>query len=881
MRERPFWYLRRKAKTVASEVDEELNLHLEMKVEELKSRGMPIHDARREARRQFGDLEQTRQYCRRQDEEKESQMHRTLMLEDFVQDIRIGIRSLMRVPVLTLTILVTVGVGIGATAAILSAVNAALLRPLPYAHADRLVRIYTDTPPFKFRFSVADYLALREQQTAFEETATFTDRAMVFSNGDTAELLQVRVVSWTFFSVLGLRPSIGRDFTEMDGRPGSPLAVMASYGFWQQRLGGRADVLGRPLRLDGAEHTLVGVLPPLSGPLERRHELFVAQQFSPPPRKGPFFYTVIARLRPGAHPSAAASELRAINKRIFPIWKSSYQDDKATWGMEDLKTTVVGDVNAIAGLSLASVALVWLIACTNASNLLVARVTSRRQELAVRAALGASRGRIVRYLLAESALLAMGAVVLGAAIAWAGVQLLRGLGATYFPRTHEIGLDAPVLWLLAGLAAFSALIFGLVPALYGTGGTVDQSLRSLGRSATGSLAVRRLRRVLVGSQFAIATQLLVVAGLLLASLNELKNVNLGFDGRNMITASVRLPAAQYSEPDRVGTFWTEIKRRVEALPGVAGVAFADGRPPNGVSNHNNFDLEEFPTPPGQSQPVTPWVAVTPEYFRVLGLSLVEGRLLEERDALAQNLESVVVDRAWARRFFPSGSAIGKRFRSGGCTACPWTSVVGVVSEVKYAGLDKPDDGTVYSPIRGQSLSRFLVVRTHADPLTVVPAVRQTVRELEPGAPLSNVATIDDLVTQSLARPQSLSMLVGAFAVVALVLSVIGIYGVMAYYVQQHSKDISIRMALGGSAADVLRLVVAQGMRVVTAGVVVGLLAAFGLTRLMSSLLFGVGAADVFTFTAVGAVLMIVALAACVVPARHAVGIQPAVVLRNE
>ena len=878
---RPFWYLRRGPKTVRDEVDEELRVHLDMKVEELRSGGMPIDEARREALRRFGDVEHTRRYCRQQDEQKETRMQRALMVEDFAQDVRISVRSLLRAPVLTLTILVTVGLGIGATTAIFSAVNATLLRPLPYAQPDRLVRIYTDTPPFKFRFSVADYLALQAQQTHFEQIAAYTDRAMAFRDGDGAELLRGRVVSWSYFGLLGIRPALGRDFTELDGRPGSPLKVIVSHGFWQQRLGGRPGVIGKPVRLDGVDYALAGVLPPLLGPLERRQEFFTAAQWSTPPRRGPFFYTVLGRLRKGADPSAASSELHAINRRIFPLWKASYQDDKATWSMMDLKAFVVGDVGTIAGLALGAVGLVWLIACANASNLLIARVTSRRRELAVRAALGASRGRVMRHLLAESAALATGAVVVGAALAWAGVELLRGVGANYFPRMQEITLDGPATWCLVALTLASGVMFGLVPALHGTGGPVDESLRSMGRSTTAGVGVRRLRQVLVGSQFAIATPLLVVAGLLLASLNELRQVDLGFDTRNMLTGSIGLPPAPGPDNGRAQSFWDEFKRRVEALPGVSGVAFADGRPPDDVSNINNFDLEEFPTPPGQSQPATPWVAVTPEYFRVLGLALVDGRLLDQHDAERPNLEAVVVDRAWAKRFFPNGRAVGKRFREGGCTSCPWTEVVGVVTEVKYVGLDAPDQGTVYWPMSGSSLSRYVVLRTGAEPLNVVPAVRQVVRELDPSAPFSNVATIDGLVAQSLEQPQSLSLLVGGFALVALVLSVVGIYGVIAYYVQQHTKDISIRLALGGSSSDVLRLIVGQGMQVVSSGIVVGLLVALVLTRLMSSLLFGVGAADAFTFGAVTLLMLAVALAACVVPATRAIGVQPATVLRTE
>ncbi len=886
-RHRPFWYLRRRPETVESEVDEELNLHLEMRVQELRARGMSIDAARREALRQFGDLEGTRQYCRQQDQEKETRMQRALTRADLTQDLRISLRGLLRAPMMTMTIVATVGLGIGATTAIFSMINATLLRPLPYTDPGQLVRIYNETPPNTWSFSVADYLALQEQQTHFAQVAGYANRTMAFSDGNVAERLRGRVVSPMYFTLLGMRPALGRAFTEWDGRPGSTPAVIVSHGFWQQRLGGRPDVIGRPIRLDGLDYVLAGVLPQIVGPLEQGQEFFVAAQWETPPRKGPFFITALGRLRSDSERSAAASELQAISRRIFPVWQASFQDEKASWGMMDLKAHVVADVGTVVVLALAAVGLVWLIACTNAANLLIARVTSRRLELAVRAALGASRGRVVRYLLSESGLLAIGAAAVGIALAWASVGLLRDLD--YVPRTQEIALDGPVLWFLAAVTTASAILFGLVPTVHGTGGPMDESLRSLGRSATGSVAVRRLRRALVGSQFAVATPLLVVAGLLLASLNELRRVDLGFESHNMLSGAILLPEAQYQEPGRVTAFWDEVRGRVEVLPGVSGVAFADGRPPNDVAQRNNFDLEESPTPSGRSQPSTPWVSVSPDYFRLLGLTLVQGRLLDDRDGGGGPLV-VVVDRAWATRFFPHTGAVGKRFRSAGCTSCPWTTVVGVVSDVKYAGLDRPDRGTVYWPMAGRgshpmerltSRFRYLLLRTSTDPVTVLPAVRRVIRELDPSLPFSNVATIDDLVAQSLQMPRSLSLLVGGFAIVALVLSTVGIYGVMAYYVQQHSKDISIRLALGGSPADVLRLIVGHGMMVVASGVLVGLLTALVLTRLMSSLLFGIGTADAFTFVAVSVLLLAVALMACFVPARRAIAVQPAVVLRNE
>jgi putative ABC transport system permease protein len=878
---KPFWYLRRGAGRIHSEIDEELHTHLEMRTEALMAGGMSPEEARREAVRQFGDLPGTLDYCHQQDTRKDDMLQRRLLIDDLVQDVRIGVRGLIHAPLTTLIIVTTVGLGIGATTTIFAAIDAALLRPLPYREPAQLVRLYTDAPPNKFNFSVVDYQALESQQTTFEQVAAYSGRQMTYADGTIAERIPGKLVTWTYFETLGIRPAIGRDFEKAEGQPGGPKAVIVSHRFWRDRLGSRVDAIGKPIRLDAADYTVVGVLPAAVGPFERNRDFFVAAQFEAPRRKGPFLLLPIARLK--ASRSAAADELRAINRRLFPIWKSSYQDDKATWSLMDLQAYVVGDVSAIAGLAIVAVALVWLIACTNASNLLIARVTSRRRELAVRAALGASRGRVVRYLLAESLLLAVGAAAIGIPLAYIGIELLRDFGADYFPRTAEIAINGPVMWLLVGLTLGSALVFGLVPAIHGSGAPaakLDEALRSAGRSSTGTLSVRRLRRALVASQFAIATPLLVVAGLLLASLSQLARVDLGFDGRNVVSGSLVLPASQYPAA-RAASFWDELQRRVAAIPGVAAVAYADGRPPNGIGNFNNFDLEDSPTGPGQSQPVVPWVSVSPEYFQLLGLQLLQGRLLDRRDALPDAAGVIVVDRSWARRFFPNGNAVGRRLKEGGCTQCPWTVVVGVVSDVKYAGLDRPDEGSVYAPLNAEAGSRFLLLRTTADPSTVVSPLRDVVRRLDAAVPLSDVATIDKLVDDALTRPRSLSMLVGALAAVALTLSIIGIYGVMAYYVQQHARDIGIRLALGGSRGDLFRLVVGQGMLVVAAGVTVGLLVSFAATRAMSSLLFGVSASDPVTFAGVAGVLAAVALAACALPAGRAIRVQPASVLRED
>jgi putative ABC transport system permease protein len=807
-------------------------------------------------------------------------VQRTLRWLDVAQDARVSLRSLLRAPVLTSTILLTVGLGIGATTAMFGAIEAAFLRPLPYAEPQRLVWIYTDAPPFKWRFSAVDYLALESQQTQFERIAGFTNRSMTFTDGRAAHLLQGRAVSWTYFGTLGLAPALGRDFTHADSTTGAPPAVIVSHAFWQQRLDGRADAIGQSVTLDGVDHTLVGVLPRIAGPLEQRQDVFVAVQFRPPNRRGPFSYWMVGRLRPDTSAAAASEELRAINRRIFPIWQASYQDDKATWSLVDLKTRLVEGRQTAGALALVAVGLVWLIACVNASNLLLARVTSRQRELAVRAALGASRARLVRFLLVESSLLAAGSAVIAAGVTWLGLGLLRSAGSVYLPRTQEITVNGPVTAAFAAAVLVSLVLFGAIPAMHATIGRIDQRLRSGGRSASGNPSARRLRHVLVAAQFAIATPLLVVAALLLVSLDALERVDLGFDPRGIVTGSLRLPPALYQDRGRVANYWDELSRRLAALPGVSSVAFADSLPPSGASNINNFDLEDAPTPPGQSQPSTPWVAVTPDYFRTLSISLLEGRLLDERDAQAEYLDAVLVDRAWASRFFPGRSALGKRFKEGGCSQCPWTTVVGVVSDVRYVGLDATNHGTVYTPLPG-GIVRSVVLRTQGDAAAAMGSMGQVVQALDPAVALTAVATADDLVAQALESPASLSLLVSTFASVAAVLAALGIFGVMAYYVQENTKDIGIRRALGGSAAHVLRLVAGQGMAVVLGGIAVGLPLAYLVSRSLSTLLFNVGAGEIAAYAAVTAFLLSVALAACVIPARRALALPPSVVLRSE
>ena len=806
-------------------------------------------------------------------------------LRTVARDLRHSLRSLARTPVLTATIVLTVGLGIGATTAIFSVIDAVLIRPLPYANAHRLYRIYTDSPPNRWPFSVADYLALDEQQTSFDGIAAYWTRTFTFNRDDIAERVSGMFVSWTYFPLLGVSPLHGRGFDRSDAVPGTDNRVIVSHRFWNRHLDGNPGAVGDPIRLNGGNYTVVGVLPPVVGPLEHDRDLFVVARFEPPPRKGPFFIRAIARISDAATPAAAADELRAINRRMFPVWQASYQDQRASWRMLDLKEFIVGDVGVTLTIVLGAVGFVLLIASTNAANLLVARATHRSRELAVRAALGASRSRLLQHLVSESLLLAVCGALLGIVLTWSGIKLVTTFGTDFIPRTSEIGLNSSVIWFLATLTAGSAALFGLIPALHSSNPRFDLAWRSGGRRATAGRGARRLRRTLVVSQFAVAAPLLIGAGLLMGSLAKLRRVDPGFDTGGILTAAISLPAGAYPDSSAIRAFWDAAHTGIATLPGVRSVAFADGRPTNAVATINNFDLLDDPTPPNESQPATPWVAVTPEYFELLSLPALEGRLFDERDTRAGFATPVaVVDQAWARRFFPDESAVGRQFLSGGCTGeqCPRWTVVGVVSDVKHMGLDSEDEGTVYYPIPPTAFRfRYLFVRTEVDPITLTPSIRQIVRELDPTLPLANLATMDQLVANSLEEPRYLTILVSTFASVALLLSVIGIYGVMSYFVQQHMRDIGIRIALGGGPSNVLAMVVRNGMRLVAVGTALGVVAALALTRYMSTLLFEVGATDAMTFGVVSLGMLGTAAIACLVPARRAAGLDPATTLREE
>jgi putative ABC transport system permease protein len=793
------------------------------------------------------------------------------------RDVLFSVRSLLRTPALTATIILTVGLGLGATTGILAVVHAVLLDPLPYDRPESLVWIYTDTPPYRFRFSVVDYRALEADHPAFTAVAAYQTSRVTVTDGPIAERVLAKSVTGSYFPLLGQSPEIGRLFTPEDDARRDAVAVLTS-SYWKRRFSGDPAVIGRSLSIDGSAHTIVGVLQPVDGPLEHDVAIFTAERWPTPRRKGPFFTMAIGRLRPDVSRTVALQTLRATTARLFPIWRSSYQDEKATWGIQDLKARAVGDVGSTLFFVLAAVGCVLLIACANAINLLIARALNRSRELAIRGALGASRGRLLQHLLAETGVLTGGACLVGLGVAAGAVLLVARYGEGYVPRLDEVRLSGMALAWLASLAVVSGLLIGLVPALHGSRQRIERTLGSGGRSVTDGPAARRLRRALVAAEFALATPLLVAAVLVLVSLDRLTHVRVGIDTDRVLTAGLALTSPAYAKDSDRRAFWNRALERLAALPGVETVAIADSRPPQDAGNNNNFDLEDHPAPAG-NQPVSLWVSVSPAFFKTVGLVLERGRLIEPHDLAEDAPNVIVVDHAWANRFFPGEEVLGRRLHEGGCTTCPWTTIVGVVGTAKFAGLDAPDEGIVYGPFYDISTG-YVVLRTAGNPAALPAGLRQAVRELDPGLALTDVATGQELVFDSLAQPRYLSVLVGMFALAALLLSVVGIYGVMTYFVEQHTRDIGIRLALGAEPSAMRRMVVGQGLRLVAFGIAAGAGASLLSARLMQTLVFGVSPSDPQILMAVPLALAIVAAIACSTPARRAARLDPAVVLRD-
>jgi predicted permease len=868
------------ARKPADDLGEEIRAHLNMEEQENLELGMSPEEARYAALRRFGNVTLA--------QERSNEMWTWSSLETLRQDIQYGLRQIKRAPAFALVVVVTLALGIGANSAIFSVVNAVVLHALPYPQPDRLVfagLVNPDNPAQRSPYGAADYLAAHDRQRSFASFAAVAEGENVFTYTGGVEPLKVRGTPATaeFFSVLGVSPVLGRAFATGEDTPGRPHEVVLSHAFWEQHFGSDPQAIGRSMILDGGSYTIVGVMPPdFHFGWHNNDKLWPLLQIAPRNFRFPYWILPIGRLKPGISEAQAAADLSAVARdvqRQFPGGNTSAAS------IAPLKSKVVGDSRTPLLMLWAAVGLVLLIAVVNVANLQVAGITARDRELSVRAALGASRGRIARQVLTESLLLAALGGVLGVLLAYAGVQALLALAPAELPRLKEIAVNGRVLVFAAGITVLAGLLSGLAPLLRGFGRSLDESLRGGAQNLGEQRRRRTLRQALVVVEVSLSLVLLIGSGLLLRSFERLSNTSPGFNPRPLLSTDIALPEARYKDGKQIVAFYERLLDRVQNLPGVAAAGLTMSLPPNLLNMRNPFWVPSQPVTPGANLPLAVETSISTGYFRTLNVPLLRGRFFEDSDR-TRNDEILIINETMARRYFPGQDPMGQRIKTGDPNPKnPWETIVGVVADVKYAGLDGAPEPTLYVPYFEDywpdfSREMFLVVRADGDPRSVAASVRGTIRGLDGDLP-AEMQTLNGLLSDSVAQPRFRTLLLGVFAGLALLLAAVGIFGVMAYVVSRRTQEIGVRMALGATRTSVLGMVLGEGLQVVLIGVAIGLVEALGLSRLIKSLLFGVQAADPLTFAAVPLVMIAVALAACYVPARRATRVDPLVALRCE
>jgi predicted permease len=809
------------------------------------------------------------------------------------QNLRFAIRQLIKSPGFTVISVVILALGIGANTAIFSVVHAVLIEPLPYPNADRLVQIW-HTPPqeqfpgmTQFAVSAANFLDWQRQNTVFEGMALYSGGAFELTGGGKPETIMASRVTSGFFPLLGLQPIYGRTFTAEEDQPGKNHEVILSHKLWQEKYGADPGVIGRTMNFDGTPYVIVGVM----GPQMRKPDfaqVWVPMGLTPDEAivRGEHHYLTLARLKPGVTVAQAQAEMNNISARLAAMYPA---DDKG-WGAKVLtvRDDLVGDVRPALLMMLGAVGFVLLIACANVANLLFGRAFARRKEIAIRSALGASRGNVTQLLLIESVLVALAGGALGLITANFGIELLVKFFADKLPRMGDIGLSGSVLLFALALSILTGLISGLLPALSMTRGDVNEALKQgLGRmdADTGSGFTRS---ALVTVEVALSLVLLIGAGLMVRSLWKLQNADAGFDARDVLTMHVGVHKTQFSAPAQEAQFFTDVLDRVHGLPGVDAAAAIDDLPLEGGSNQP-VQAEGRPVVPMAEQPEVSVRLVTPGYFRTMRIPVLEGRDISQSDTPdAQSV--VVISKSMAKQFWPNGSAIGKRLKLSFYPDKERT-VVGVVGDVKQDGLDTTAGiATLYWPLtqigdsamgKWRPFGLSLAVRTTVPPLSIANAVKEAVAQANSNIPVDNVITLEDFVGETLTQHRFNMQLLTIFGMLALVLCTIGIYSVLAYSVRRRMREIGVRLALGASMRDVAGLVVLQGMKPTLAGVGIGMVAALAMGRVASSLIYGISARDTGTFVAVTVLLVVVSFAASVVPAIRATRVDPLAVLREE
>ena len=796
-------------------------------------------------------------------------------------DVRYAVRSLLRHPGFTVVAVLTFALGIGANTAVFSVFNGVLLRPLPYPDPDRITMVWMDNRRQGIKEDITSYPNFLDwrQSSSFAHMAGYTTTAFNLTGAEEPERLEGAQATANFFDVMGVRPTLGRVFTEAQEVPGQDAVVVISHGLWQRRFGGTADVLGKTIALNGRPHEVIGVMPPeLQVPADAELWKPLAPDEGARNARGGFWLPVIARLKPGVSVEQAQAEMDGIGARL----EQAYPSNRG-FGVYvvPLHRQLVGDIDRSLRLLLAAVGLVLLIACANLGNLMLGRTSARGKELAIRSALGARRARLIRQIVTETLVLAMAGAALGVVFAYWAAGFFITVGGDTIPRPEAIGIDARVLAFTLALAIVSALVAGLLPAAQIARRPVLDRLREGGRDG-GPVASRRTRSALVAAEVALAFVLLAGAGLLLRTLWTMERVDRGFRPDRIATMRVSLPGAQYPGPNEVRAFYGRLLDRVRALPGVESAATGTGILMPLLANSGIYSIEGKPLPPPEQRVEYPVESVSPGYFETLGISLQSGRTFTSQDH-GDAPRVAVINETLARTGWPGQDPIGRRLRAGGeNSTAPWLTVVGVIRDVKRADLMRGVRPELYfCALQFTPRTQMLVVRTAGDPNAIVPAVRAEIRALNPQLPLFATGTLSAAVAETLTSPRFRAILLAGFAAIALLLATIGIYGVTSYAVSQRTQEVGIRMALGAGSRSVLALIVWQHLLPAFVGVVLGMAGALLLSRSLSGLLYGVGGVDPVTFAVMGAGLLGVAAVACWIPARRATHVDPLAALRSE
>jgi len=861
-------------------LDAEIRNHLDEAIRDRIERGETPDEARVNALREFGNVGLVKEVTR--------EMWGWAWLERLIQDLRFGLRMLLKNPVFTLAAVLSLAIGIGATSAIFSVVNGVVLRPLPYQQPEQLLRLWHSKPKIgmiDMPISGGNVQVWRERAQSFAGVAAFNTTQAIFTGEAEPEVVRGARVSANLLPLLGYEPLLGRGFLSSENQQPNHAVILLSHQLWQRRFGGDPNIIGRAVTLDHTNnYTVVGVMPLLAS-FPGESEFWIPETTTASGRHDIRSLSVIARLKPGVTWQTAESELQLIHQQLQQQWADDYKD-WAVWS-QPLHDSVVGKVRPTLLMLLGAVGFVLLIACANVANLLLVRAAARQREIAVRAALGAGRLRLIRQLLTESSLLALLGGAFGLWLAYGAVQVLIALNPPNVPRLAQINLDGRALAFTFLMTLLVGLLFGLAPALHASKPDIQQTLKEGFAQSSGrrwlpwvGLPSFGLREALVVAQTALALVLLVGAGLLIKSFVKLQQVELGFEPHNVIVLTLTPPFNQLPKRASAIPYYQRLLDELKTVPGVNTVALGTAAPTEGAYMNSSIVVAGRPAPVERDAQQTFVNVVSPDYFRALGSPLKQGRLFTDADN--ESAPSVaVINETLARAYFPGESPIGQRIALRGAPN-EWREIVGIVADINQFGLEKEHKPTFYAPFRQEdAVALNLVVRTAADPAALLPALRARILAADKFTAITRVRTLEELVSASIAQPRFYALLLALFAGIALTLAVIGIYGVMAYSVSRRTHEIGIRMALGAEASRIVRMIVGQGILLIGVGVSLGLLAARGLTGVLRDLLFGVQPTDPVTFALIASGLTLAALPACWIPARRAARVDPLTALRHE